>query len=98
MVRLERFELPTTWFEARYSIQLSYSRFARGREFYRIPVKYAAAKHAHYEIYGRVIRGGFGGGSGWYRAKVCKYMSAACGYWLLLRAPLKSEFEFQYEA
>ncbi len=26
MVRPERFELPTTWFEARYSIQLSYGR------------------------------------------------------------------------
>jgi hypothetical protein len=25
-VRPERFELPTTWFEARYSIQLSYGR------------------------------------------------------------------------
>ncbi len=24
--RPERFELPTTWFEARYSIQLSYGR------------------------------------------------------------------------
>jgi hypothetical protein len=27
MARPERFELPTTWFEARYSIQLSYGRF-----------------------------------------------------------------------
>ena len=26
MVRPERFELPTTWFVARYSIQLSYGR------------------------------------------------------------------------
>ena len=26
MARPERFELPTTWFEARYSIQLSYRR------------------------------------------------------------------------
>ncbi len=26
MVRPERFELPTPWFEARYSIQLSYGR------------------------------------------------------------------------
>ena len=26
MARPERFELPTTWFEARYSIQLSYGR------------------------------------------------------------------------
>src|SRR5690606_5267466 len=28
MARPERFELPTTWFEARYSIQLSYGRVA----------------------------------------------------------------------
>ncbi len=28
MARPERFELPTTWFEARYSIQLSYGRFS----------------------------------------------------------------------
>src|SRR5690606_21000990 len=28
MARPERFELPTTWFEARYSIQLSYGRAA----------------------------------------------------------------------
>ena len=27
MARPERFELPTTWFVARYSIQLSYGRF-----------------------------------------------------------------------
>ena len=27
MARPERFELPTTWFEARYSIQLSYGRY-----------------------------------------------------------------------
>ena len=26
MARPERFELPTTWFEARYSIRLSYGR------------------------------------------------------------------------
>ena len=26
LTRLERFELPTPWFEARYSIQLSYRR------------------------------------------------------------------------
>jgi hypothetical protein len=30
MVRPERFELPTTWFEARYSIQLSYGRVMVG--------------------------------------------------------------------
>ena len=26
LARPERFELPTTWFEAKYSIQLSYGR------------------------------------------------------------------------
>jgi hypothetical protein len=30
MARPERFELPTTWFEARYSIQLSYGRVLWG--------------------------------------------------------------------
>ncbi len=29
MVRPERFELPTAWFVARYSIQLSYGRLVR---------------------------------------------------------------------
>jgi hypothetical protein len=33
MARPERFELPTTWFEARYSIQLSYGRFAGGKRY-----------------------------------------------------------------
>jgi hypothetical protein len=28
LARPERLELPTTWFEARYSIQLSYGRLA----------------------------------------------------------------------
>ena len=32
VARPERFELPTTWFVARYSIQLSYGRFGE-REF-----------------------------------------------------------------
>ena len=31
LARPERFELPTTWFEARYSIQLSYGRLDRKR-------------------------------------------------------------------
>ncbi len=31
MARPERLELPTTWFEARYSIQLSYGRIAAGK-------------------------------------------------------------------
>jgi hypothetical protein len=30
MVRPERFELPTNWFEASYSIQLSYGRVEKG--------------------------------------------------------------------
>ncbi len=29
MARPERLELPTTWFEARYSIQLSYGRMIK---------------------------------------------------------------------
>jgi hypothetical protein len=33
MARPERFELPTTWFEARYSIQLSYGRLIEGAEY-----------------------------------------------------------------
>ncbi len=32
MARLGGFEPPTTWFEARYSIQLSYSRTKKVRE------------------------------------------------------------------
>src|SRR5690606_7426836 len=32
LARPERFELPTTWFEARYSIQLSYGRVAAAAE------------------------------------------------------------------
>src|SRR5579862_5672212 len=34
MARPERFELPTSWFVARRSIQLSYGR--KGREYYHI--------------------------------------------------------------
>jgi hypothetical protein len=34
LVRPERFELPTSWFVARRSIQLSYGR--KGREYYHI--------------------------------------------------------------
>jgi hypothetical protein len=30
LVRPERFELPTNWFEASYSIQLSYGRVEEG--------------------------------------------------------------------
>ena len=37
MARPERFELPTAWFVARYSIQLSYGRFAH-RLYMRSPV------------------------------------------------------------
>ena len=35
MARPERFELPTNWFEASYSIQLSYGRVVEG-EVYRL--------------------------------------------------------------
>ena len=38
MARPERFELPTTWFEAKYSIQLSYGRFVPSGAFYRVSV------------------------------------------------------------
>ena len=31
MARPERFELPTNWFEASYSIQLSYGRLPKGQ-------------------------------------------------------------------
>jgi hypothetical protein len=37
MARPERFELPTTWFVARYSIQLSYGR-AGVRTIWGVPV------------------------------------------------------------
>ena len=33
MVRPERFELPTAWFVARYSIQLSYGRIFKTRNY-----------------------------------------------------------------
>ena len=33
MARMERFELPTAWFVARYSIQLSYMRKFEARIF-----------------------------------------------------------------
>ena len=36
MARPERFELPTSWFVARRSIQLSYGR--KGREYYQKPL------------------------------------------------------------
>jgi hypothetical protein len=46
VARPERFELPTTWFEAKYSIQLSYGRFFnhtheifKGSDYKRIPPK-----------------------------------------------------------
>ena len=37
MVRQEGFEPPTTWFEARYSIQLSYWRKEYNESFYGAP-------------------------------------------------------------
>ena len=33
LARPERFELPTTWFVARYSIQLSYGRIKQGLDY-----------------------------------------------------------------
>ena len=50
MARPERFELPTNWFEASYSIQLSYGRVEAG--FYRIlplAVKSLLPAYAHYD-------------------------------------------------
>ena len=50
MARPERFELPTNWFEASYSIQLSYGRVEGG--FYRIlplAVKSLLPASAHYD-------------------------------------------------
>ena len=45
MARPERFELPTAWFVARYSIQLSYGRVSRVFcRILEIPVKPAAAR------------------------------------------------------
>ena len=44
MARPERFELPTPWFVARYSIQLSYGRVARIEGAHPITSDFAAAK------------------------------------------------------
>jgi hypothetical protein len=41
MVRPDRFELPTNWFEASYSIQLSYGRSVTGN--HRMPDRSATA-------------------------------------------------------
>ena len=40
MARLERFELPTNWFEASYSIQLSYRRVGLLCHVYRVYTAY----------------------------------------------------------
>ena len=40
MARPERLELPTPWFEARYSIQLSYGRIEMRRHDYRELTRY----------------------------------------------------------
>ena len=44
MVRLERFERPTAWFVARYSIQLSYRRL-KLRQDYAHPARYRQVKN-----------------------------------------------------
>ena len=58
MARPERFELPTTWFEARYSIQLSYGRmdpFAEARmvSFFGIEWEIAIASANHQQFIGQ---------------------------------------------
>ena len=51
MARPERFELPTAWFVARYSIQLSYGRVSRVFcRIPKIPVKPAVARLACAEM------------------------------------------------
>ena len=62
MARPERFELPTTWFEARYSIQLSYGRaeifpkfttiLARPERF-ELPTAWFVARYSIQLSYGR---------------------------------------------
>ena len=55
LVRPERFELPTAWFVARYSIQLSYGRIRNGilpemayaRQSFRLSCKKAIACPEH---------------------------------------------------
>ena len=39
MARPERFELPTAWFVARYSIQLSYGRAEKGAKYPAAPMR-----------------------------------------------------------
>ena len=40
LARPERFELPTAWFVARYSIQLSYGRFVCGARSLKIYIEF----------------------------------------------------------
>ena len=57
LVRPERFELPTAWFVARYSIQLSYGRIRNGilpdsayaRQSFRLSYKKAIACPIHWK-------------------------------------------------
>ncbi len=74
MVRPERFELPTAWFVARYSIQLSYGRalhcFCLKRqnrilladvvrpERFELPTAWFVARYSIQLSYGRVVRSG----------------------------------------
>ncbi len=72
MVRPERFELPTAWFVARYSIQLSYGRALHysglklrklvpisdvvGPERFELPTAWFVARYSIQLSYGPVVR------------------------------------------
>ena len=57
MARPERFELPTTWFVARYSIQLSYGR-AGVRTIGAEPVIVNKKERSQTDLQFRVLNGG----------------------------------------
>ncbi len=63
MVRPERFELPTAWFVARYSIQLSYGRMCIVKlyvnvmvrpERFELPTAWFVARYSIQLSYGRI--------------------------------------------
>ena len=62
MVRPERFELPTAWFVARYSIQLSYGRMFPWKglfelvrpERFELPTAWFVARYSIQLSYGRM--------------------------------------------
>ena len=56
MARPERFELPTTWFEARYSIQLSYGRLIFTSSIYH-PDYFSILNLLFSRTYGEIISG-----------------------------------------